>query len=188
MKELMKHFLVWILIFLSVYIVGSICFVGLFHTPVMDHMKVLMYRGIVLLIVSGILVAILLLLIRKCLYQRIEGKDIFIMVLMFCCVNMVLFTLIPVTVERSVSVFMLSYMSDHKEEAFTEEEIEKVFIQSYVEEFGAFEKRFFEQEITGTISEDKGNYYITKKGEKLVELFRFVGKIFGTDERLLHSE
>ena len=109
------------------------------------------------------------------------------MTLTFCCINMVLFTLIPVTVERSVSVFMLSYMSDHKKEAYTEEEMEDVFIKYYVEEYGAFQKRFEEQKVTGTVKEITNGYVITERGEFIVDMFRIVGKLFDTDQRLLYS-
>ena len=101
---------------------------------------------------------------------------------------MVLFTLIPVTVERSVSVFMLSYMSDHSDTAYTEDDIEEVFIDEYVETYGAFQKRFYEQGVTGSIEETENGYVITDRGETLVSMFRFIGKIFGTDQRLLYSE
>ena len=66
-------------------------------------------------------------------------KDVILMFLGFCLVNMVLFTLIPVTVERSVSVFTLSYMEENPQ-AYTVEEMEEVFNEKYVQEFEAFDK------------------------------------------------
>lgn len=188
MKEYVKKILLWIVIFLTVYLLGTIMFIALFHTPVLNHMNVLMYRGVGLLVLSGIFVAVISTLVKRFIYRKLEGKDIVMMFLMFCCVNMVLFTLIPVTVERSVSVFMLSYMSDHEEQVYTEDDIEEVFLQYYVEEYGAFAKRFEEQEITGTIDPKDGGYQITDKGKFLVKMFRMVGDLFDTDRRLLYSE
>ena len=78
-------------------------------------------------------------------------RDIIMMFVIFCCVNMVFLTLIPVTVERSVSVFMLSYMEENSDQTFTEESVGEVFTTKYVEDYGAFEKRFHEQVETGTI-------------------------------------
>ena len=54
----------------------------------------------------------------------ITVKDVILLFCGCCCVNMVLFTLIPVTVERSVSVFMLSYMDQNEELQFTQKDIE----------------------------------------------------------------
>ena len=58
------------------------------------------------------------------------------------------FTHLPVTADRSISVFMLGYLADHKGESFTEEQIESIFIKRYVQDYGAFEKRLHEQEAT----------------------------------------
>lgn len=188
MKSGLKKIANWIGIFLAVYLIGTILFVGMFHTPIAKSIHVFMYRGVVLLTMSGGILAVLLLLFRYYLYKKLEIKDILLMSLTFCCIQMVLFTLIPVTVERSVSVFMLSYMSEHQDTVFTKEEIEEVFIDKYVEEFGAFEKRFHEQDVTGNIEKVDDGYVITKRGKFMVAAFRLVGKLFDTDRRLLNCK
>lgn len=87
----------------------------LFHTSLFSSIDVLMYRGIVYLILSSIVSAILMLGAKHLFkYLNISIKDIILMFMLFSCINMVIFTLIPVTVERSVSVFMLSYMEQSK--------------------------------------------------------------------------
>ncbi len=94
--------------------------------------------------------------------------------------------MIPVTVERSVSVFMLSYVEELDED-FTKEEIEEVFWEKYVLEFGAFDKRFEEQLVTGSIEENEdGTYALTERGEFIVKMFRLVAEIFDTDSRLVY--
>jgi len=45
------------------------------------------------------------------------------------------FTLLPVTVERSVSVFMLSYMDQNSETGITAGEFGEIFYQKYIEEY-----------------------------------------------------
>ena len=187
MKKILQTFFRWVGVFLLAYIVGTGIFILLFHTPIAKNIHVLMYRGIILLILSALIVFIGIFLIHKYWIKAIDIKDSLLMTLTFCCINMVLFTLIPVTVERSVSVFMLSYMSDHKKEAYTEEEMEDVFIKYYVEEYGAFQKRFEEQKVTGTVKEITNGYVITERGEFIVDMFRIVGKLFDTDQRLLYS-
>jgi len=109
------------------------------------------------------------------------------MFVIFCCVNTVLFTLIPVTVERSVSVFMLSYMEENSDQTFTQESVGEVFTSKYVEDYGAFEKRFNEQVATGTIRQNPdGTYSITESGEFIVNAFRTVAEWFDTDRRLVY--
>ncbi len=173
-------------IYIAIYVVCTALFIALFHTPVLANMKVLMYRGIGLLILSGILAAVVMGIIRK-FWKFITVRDIIMVFVIFCCVNMVLFTLIPVTVERSVSVFMLSYMDENSDQSFTKEDIGEIFTSKYVNDFGAFDKRFDEQLVTGTLIDNgDGTYTISDEGRFIVTMFRGVSKMFNTDQRLVY--
>ena len=173
-------------IYALIYIVCSAMFVGLFHTGLLKGMEVLMYRGIVFIIITGIIAAVVMGIVRK-FWKFVTVRDIIMMFCIFCCVNTVLFTLIPVTVERSVSVFMLSYMEENSDQTFTQESVGEVFTEKYVEEYGAFEKRFNEQLVTGTIEENPdGTYSITEKGKFIVKMFRTIAEWFDTDRRLVY--
>jgi hypothetical protein len=186
MKYTFKDILKLIGLYALIYIICSAVFVGLFHTPILKGYDVLMYKGIGFIIVTGIIAAVLMGICRK-LWNKVEIKDIIMMFVIFCCVNTVLFTLIPVTVERSVSVFMLSYMEENKDQTFTQQEIEEIFKEKYVVEYGAFEKRFNEQVETGTIVENPdGTYSMTDSGEFIVKMFRTVADWFDTDRRLVY--
>ena len=101
-------------IYILIYIVCSVMFVGLFHTGLLKNMEVLMYRGIAFIVITGIVAAVVMGVIRK-FWGFITIRDIIMMFVIFCCVNTVLFVLVPVTVERSVSVFMLSYMEENSD-------------------------------------------------------------------------
>ena len=157
-KDVIKLIGLYILIF----IVCSVLFVALFHTPLLAGMQVLMYRGLAFIIITGCLAAVIMGVVRH-FWKEITIRDIIMMFVIFCCVNTVLFTLIPVTVERSVSVFMLSY------------------------DYGAFDKRFDEQVVTGTIEENEdGSYSITDEGRFIVNMFRMMSEWFDTDRRLVY--
>lgn len=173
-------------IYALIYLIYSAIFVGLFHTGFLSSMSVLMYRGLAFIVITGILAAVTMALLRRA-WKKIEVRDIILMFFLFCCVNTVLFTMIPVTVERSVSVFMLSYMEENSDRTFTQDDVEEIFKEKYVVEYGAFEKRFEEQLVTGSIVENEdGTYSITERGEKIVALFRMVASWFNTDERLVY--
>lgn len=169
-----------------IYLVCTALFIGLFHTGLLKNMEVLMYRGVAFIIITGIIAAVIMGIIRK-FWGFITVRDIIMMFVIFCCVNMVFLTLIPVTVERSVSVFMLSYMEENSDQTFTEESVGEVFTSKYVEDYGAFEKRFEEQVVTGTIRQNEdGTYSITESGEFVVKLFRTIADWFDTDRRLVY--
>ncbi len=181
-----KSILALIGIYALIYIVCSVMFVALFHTGILKNMEVLMYRGMAFIIITGVIAAVVMGVIRK-FWGFITVRDIIMMFVIFCCVNTVIFTLVPVTVERSVSVFMLSYMDENSDQTFTQESVGEVFTSKYVEDYGAFEKRFDEQVVTGTIEENPdGTYSITDRGRFIVKMLRTIAEWFDTDRRLVY--
>lgn len=177
-----------ILVYLAIYLVCSAMFVGLFHTGLLKNMNVFMYRGLVFIVLTGIIAAIVMGVIRK-FWKFVTVRDIIMMFVIFCCVNTVFFMLVPVTVERSVSVFMLSYMDENPDKTFTQDSVGKIFTSKYVDEYGAFEKRFNEQVVTGTIRQNAdGTYSITDRGRFVVKGFRLIAEWFDTDRRLVCPE
>lgn len=177
-------------IYAGLYMIATIIFIAMFHTSLFQSMDVLMYRGILFLILSGGIAALLMLFCMRVMPKGwITVKDVILLFCGCCCVNMVLFTLIPVTVERSVSVFMLSYMDQNEELQFTQKDIEEIFVEKYVKDYGAFEKRFHEQLVTGSIQENEdGTYCITSRGKQIVTMFRMIAKWFRTDQRLVYPD
>ena len=173
-------------IYAIIYLVCSAMFIGLFHTEILKNMEVLMYRGIAFIVITGIVAAVVMGIVRK-FWGFITVRDIIMMFVIFCCVNTTLFVLVPVTVERSVSVFMLSYMEENSDQTFTQDSVGEVFTSKYVNDYGAFEKRFNEQVETGTIKQNPdGSYSITESGKFVVKAFRMVADWFGTDKRLVY--
>ena len=173
-------------IYAIIYLVCSAMFIGLFHTEILKNMEVLMYRGIAFIVITGIVAAVVMGIVRK-FWGFITVRDIIMMFVIFCCVNTTLFVLVPVTVERSVSVFMLSYMEENSDQTFTQDSVGEVFTSKYVNDYGAFEKRFNEQVETGTIKQNPdGSYSITESGKFVVKAFRTVADWFGTDKRLVY--
>jgi len=183
-----KEILYNVLVYSVLYVISFFAVVLLIRLPLFKGINVLMYRGIIMIIIAGALASCLLVLFRK--WKKIswlKTKDAVMVFIITCCINMVFFTLIPVTVERSVSVFMLSYMDTYNEKSFTREDIEEVFEKKYVDEYGAFEKRFEEQISTGTIKRNEDeSYSITSKGSFIVGLFRLISNMYDTDKRLVY--
>ena len=182
-----KEIIFTLITYTVLYIISFLLLVLLIRLPLFKGMHVLMYRGIVMIIIAGILSAGLLVLFKK--WRKIKwlsAKDVVLVFILTCSINMVFFTLIPVTVERSVSVFMLSYMDTYSDRTYTQDEVAEIFVDKYVNEYGAFEKRFDEQLTTGTIVQNPdGTYSITDKGRFIVKLFRLISDVFDTDERLV---
>ncbi|MBO4408801.1 MAG: hypothetical protein J5786_05965, partial [Clostridiales bacterium] len=71
----MKNVLKLIGIYALIYIIWSIVFVALFHTPLLKGMEVLMYRGIVFIIITGILSAVSMAVVRH-FWNFVSIRDI----------------------------------------------------------------------------------------------------------------
>lgn len=191
-----------LLLYAVLYVISFGILILLIRLPLLKGMHVLMYRGIVMIVLAGIISSVLLVLFKKLRkITWLSAKDVVLVFILTCSINMVFFTLIPVTVERSVSVFMLSYMDTYSAETentanvsgdgnlnghFTQGQIADIFVDKYVNEYGAFEKRFDEQLTTGSIEQNAdGTYSITDKGRFIVKMFRLISDVFDTDKRLV---
>lgn len=183
-----KEILYLFLMYIGLYTVSFLILIVLIRMPLFRSINILMYRGVVMIIIAGIIASLLMALFMKWKKASwLSAKDVIFVFIISCCINMVFFTLFPVTVERSVSVFMLSLMDENSEIAYSEEQITAMFVDKYVDEYGAFEKRFEEQSVTGTIEKNSdGTYSITDKGRFFVKVFRLISDIFDTDKSLVH--
>ena len=113
-------------------------------------------------------------------------RDILLLFCAFCCINVVIFTHLPVTADRSISVFMLGYFAKDENDSYTQEEIEKVFWEKYVIEYDAFDKRFQEQLATGTIEKlPDGTYRITSKGKSIIGIYDTISTWYKIDKKLI---
>ena len=185
-----------IILYMILFIAGSVLFVASFRMILFKNLDVFFYRGLCLILFWGILSSgamALLKYLKNIKYLEkwrkiITIRDIILFFTAFCCVHTVLFTHLPVTADRSISVFMLGHFADHPDEIFTEQEIEEYFINRYVRDYGAFSKRFHEQEETGTIQRVGDGYQITRRGRDLMRLYEKIAVWFDLDQALIHSD
>ena len=170
-----------------VVLVSTVLFVVLFHTPLFRNVDVFCYRGVILLMIATLFSALLAWAgVRAFKKLEMDVKDVIAVFCIFFGITLGWFILIPVTVERSISVYMLSYMDENDSYEITSEEFGNIFYDSYIEDFGAFEKRFAEQEISGNIEAKNNGYVITDSGRFIVNLFRICAKLFDTDKWLVY--
>jgi len=185
-----RHGMKLFLLHLTAFAFGSTLFVALFHTPLFQSIDVFFYRGIALLVLSCALVGGALVVLKATkLLQKLKIsiiiQDILLSVALVGCVNMVFFTHLPVTAERSISVFVLGYMAQNPTRVFTEEEIRDIFIERYVDDFGAFDKRFHEQVVTGTVEQSGDGYAISPAGVSLMRVYDRIADLYGVDKQLI---
>lgn len=185
-KDFFKLFFIYVLLVL----IGSIGYVLSFKTPIFASMDVFFYRGISIIILWGALMAVVMLVLRAAKFKKlITIRDVLLLFAGFCCVHVVIFTHLPVTADRSITVFMLGYMSDNADKSYTVDEMEDYFVERYVGDYGAFEKRFHEQLVTGTIEDTgDGSCRITESGIKLMKIYEVTAELYGLDDKLIHPD
>lgn len=133
-----------------------------------------LYNGFLYIFIATALTAAFLL-------WRKLATDLNLILLSFACVvNLAYFALIPTIVDRSISVFVMNELVSGPK---TLEQLEKAFVDEFVYEGGAVPKRISEQSLSGNIIQlDDGRYELTGSGHGTVGIFRFLGKIYNTDQ------
>jgi hypothetical protein len=174
-----------ILLYLVGYIVGTAIFIDLFHTKLFVWWDVFFYRGIALLAVACLLIGAALFTVRKLIPGVITLKDIYIILITLVSVNMLFFTHVPVTAERSVSVFLLGYMNANDQKIITKEELTDVFVRMYIGTDDNIQKRIHEQLVTGDIVPVGNGYMISPRGRWIMRMYSAVADLFSIDKKNL---
>lgn len=167
------------------FIVGTVIFILLFHTPLFKN-TILFYRGIIFLLLSCTIITPILLLFRKKSSNRVwTYKDIVLSLVLIFNLNLIFFTHLPVTADRSVSVFMLGYLNNNSSKSLTSQQITNFFTNKYLYEYGAMNKRLNEQIESGNIMQVENGYQITKQGQFLMKVYHLIANIFAVDDKLV---
>lgn len=168
------------------FIIGTTFFIFLFHTPLFRNIEILFYRGIILLLISCTMMAILLLLFKKRVPGRIwTYRDIILSLVLIFSLNLVFFTHLPVTADRSISVFMLGYLNNNSDRSLTGQEITDFFTNKYLYEYGAMNKRLNEQVESGNVVQIENGYKISKRGQLIMKIYSFIVRLFAIDNKIV---
>lgn len=86
-------------------------------------------------------------------------------------INVSFFVLFPVSIERSVSVFLLNALSQGKQEScggLSKEDMQNQLINKYVIKNDGIGKRIEEQSEIAMIQQQAGCYQLTKRGDQFI--------------------
>lgn len=179
-------FLKLILLHAASFLLGTILFIFLFRTSLFSNINVLFYRGIVLLILSCIFMLMFMIFYKQKIKTKLfTYKDIVLAIVLIFCLNLVFFTHLPVTAERSISVFLLGSMNKNSNEELTNKEITDMFTQKYLYEYRAMDKRLNEQIISGNIIREGDAYKISSQGKLLIGFYSFIADLFNINKKLI---
>lgn len=144
--------------------------------------EILFYKGMLVILLATVLTWMLM--------YRILGRafigHINAITSIACALISVFFVLIPVSLDRSVSVFLLGYMNSGNFETYTETDLTDAFGEIYLNKYGAIDRRVREQLASGNIVEiGQGQYVITPQGKKFIQTSIWMADIFGVDKKFL---
>lgn len=96
--------------------------------------------------------------------------------------------LFPVTIDRSVSVYLLATIDRQGPDGISPAQLEAAFVSGYVRDMRAMDRRIAEQALSGNVVQDaQGNVHLTPQGRRFVALSRSAAHLLGTDERFVQG-
>lgn len=177
-----------LLFYLAVIVLFSLLYAGLSHLPGLDYLSaVFYYRMNWALLLTVVVAGLLLWGGRK--YLTFSIKDAICSLMIAVLLNFAFLSLILVSLDRSISVYLISYMASHEEQSFTIPELEHIFLSGYVEGSGAMARRMMEQRATGTVEEIAPHVYqISAGGKRMVALWQVLAEIYPVDQQFLYPK
>lgn len=96
--------------------------------------------------------------------------------------------LFPVTIDRSVSVYLLATIDRQGPKGISSAQLETAFVSGYVRDMRAIDRRIAEQRLSGNVVQDlQGTVRLTAQGRRFVALSRSAAHLLGTDRRFVEG-
>lgn len=167
---------------------GIILFWLFLSFNVLANFEILFYRGLLLIGIICIVQIFLFLIYLSSLDDKNKwgGAPHAISIAMICLsANLSFFIVVPVSLDRSVSVFLLGYMHVIGSPV-TKLQLEKAFNDIYVVRYEAIDRRIEEQLASGNLVETTPGYYkLTDTGISFINFSRFTAKTFNIDKKFV---
>ncbi len=168
---------------LALTMFGFALFVGFFAAGLLAAIPILFYRGVALAACAAVVTGIASLLTGG----RGGGAPLAVpAAALVLSITLCFLVILPVTVDRSISVYVLATIESHARTGILAEELEDAFIAGYVRDMHAIDRRVVEQRRSGNITIDTdGHIRLTPQGARFMRLSRFVASAFATDPRFV---
>lgn len=163
-------------------VAGFALYLGLTRSPLFAGIPILFYRGLLLCALSAMLVMAAMALLRK---WRFDPATIIAAGSLSLSFNICFLIVLPVTLDRSISVFMLTQIEQHQDEALDSQRITDIFVQKYVGDMRQMDRRIAEQTVSGNVTTIDGNIRLTEQGHRFLAFSRTLARLFGTDPRFV---
>lgn len=167
-------------------LLGGALFVGLMHgAAAILGPGVMFYRGVgALIVVFLALLIILVLALPRMPKFGLDGADALGAAIVSTCLLLAIFIVGPITVDRSVSVFMLSQF-EAADGPLTPQQTRDAFVRIYVDDWAQIERRLKEQQVSGNLEPTPDGWRLTSRGRAFMKTARAMSSVFGGDPRFV---
>lgn len=173
--------------YVTSFIYGTVLLFAIINSSIIDFITVFYYRMVFGLVISCLLsfITIKIITLYNFLNIQITYKDILISFLLLFFIHFSFISLVIVSLDRSISVLLLSEMADQKDHAFNKKELEKIYTDIYISEYDPINRRINEQLSSGNFEKINDGYKITSRGRNLVVFFRALAKVYPVNNQFL---
>ncbi len=149
---------------------------ALFQSHLFDGL-LFFYRGLVIIALATA-IALLLALWWNRRRLRLRLNEVITTVALWGVLHLAFFVAVPVTLDRSLTIFVLGELHAAKM-GLSETEISTALVEQYVVAGGAVARRIHEQSVSGNIARGAdGRWALTLQGKKLLSVSRTVARIY----------
>jgi ribosomal protein S19E (S16A) len=164
-------------------ILGAAILVALLATGVLAGMTILFYRALALLAITLPILALVMALIAR---KTLAPRDAVSSAIVAGSILVAFFIVGPVTVDRSISVFMLSRFENAPGGVMSEKAARDAFVQTYIDDWRQIERRLQEQETSGNLRRGPEGWRLTPQGQSFMDKARLLSRLFAGDPRFVN--
>ncbi len=167
-------------------LLGGVLFAGLLRVNAAMGAGILFYRGLIALAATAVVLLLcsVVMLPRLRTGLELQAADALGGAIVATSILGAAFVLGPVTVDRSISVFMLSQF-ESAGRPLTEGEAQDRFVRIYVGEWGQIGRRLLEQKASGNLELTPEGWRLTSQGRRFMSLARAMSELSGGDPRFV---
>lgn len=174
---------------------GLTLFVLLEFAGAFNFIRIFFYRGIVALLVAavihGIAMYLCLFLLKRAyaVFKSVSYAHAFSIIVCAFSLNFAFFTLVPVALDRSVTIFLLGYMSKDPDRVYSRQDLSNALEDIYIKKYGAIDRRIDEQVVSrNLVLVDGGKFKLTKQAVSFVNFSKSMARVFNVDPKFLDPQ
>ena len=172
-------------LYVAMLVVGFVAFAALFKAGTLSGMAVMFFRGLILALVAFVgTFALALAALSRRGSSGLNGRDAFGAAVLSLSFNISFLVVVPVTVDRSISIFVLGQMNAAPDRLYSSDDMSRLFNSVYVGRYGQIDRRLREQTIAGNVEAIGDKYRISARGRLSIATAKLVVWLFGGDARL----